>query len=118
MSQLLRALDIQKKRNPLPCSEFCLLVLYLSNKLSPHSVPENPMPPLSPLPPPTQAQVRAQEVGRVRDFPGGNVATSASRIAFLQRLCPLKKYLSLVDFVQTVVGAFFDYGYWLYLFDF
>ena len=98
--QLLRTLKTQKKRNPLHRREFCLLIiLYLSKKLSLYSVLEKPMLPVSP--------VRAREVGRIKDFPGGNVATSASRIAFLQSLCRLPKYLHLVDLVEAVVGAFF-----------
>jgi hypothetical protein len=60
------------------------------------------------LPVSPQRQVRGREVGRVKDYPGGNIATSASRKAFLQSLCPLPKYLDLVDLVQAVVGAFFD----------
>jgi hypothetical protein len=74
-------------------------MLYLSNKSSPYySDLEKPILPVSPLP-----QVRNREAGRVKDFPGGNVATSASRIAFLKSLCTLPKYLHLVDFVQAVV---------------
>lgn len=53
-------------------------------------------------------QVRAREVGRVKNFPGGNAATSASRIAFLKSLCRLPRYLDLVNLVQAVVRAFFD----------
>jgi Na+/glutamate symporter len=56
---------------------------------------------------PPQPQVRARELGRVKDFPGGNLASSASRIAFLQSLCKLPKYLHLVNLVEPLVGAFF-----------
>ena len=94
-----------KKKNPLPHREFCLLMykLYLSNKLSQYSVLEKSITPMSP----PQPQVRARELGRVKDFPGGNLATSASRIAFLQSLCKLPKYLHLVNLVEPSVGAFF-----------
>ena len=91
-----------EKRNP--CCELCLLILYLSNKLCLYSVSEEPMLPMSPPEP----QVRTQEAGRVKDFPGGNVTMSASRIAFLRSLCQVPKYLHLVDLVDAVVGAFFD----------
>jgi hypothetical protein len=46
---------------------------------------------------------------RVKEHPGGNVATSSSRMAFLKRLCPLKKYGDLVDLVQQVVRNFLSY---------
>jgi hypothetical protein len=95
-----------KKRNPLSSRKFHLLIVYLCLILSPYSVSENPALPVSPQP-----QVRSREVGRVKDFPGGNIATSASRIAFLQSLCPLPKYLDLVDLVLPVVGALSSQGY-------
>lgn len=56
------------------------------------------------LTPPPQARTR--ESSRVKEFPAGNTATSASRIAFLNSLCSSPKFRALVDLVQAVVRAF------------
>lgn len=75
----------------------------MAKKKSPFSASPNPTPP--PVSP-SQHQVRAREAARVKDFPGGNIATSASRMAFLRRLCTMPKFLEMVDLVQAVVGPF------------
>jgi len=49
---------------------------------------------------------RVREHARVKVFPAGNVTTSGSRIAFLQSLCKLPKFLTLVDLVPTVVSHY------------
>ena len=54
-------------------------------------------------PSPSQAQIRTRDASRVKDYPAGNVATSAAQIGFLRRLCGLSKFGSMVDYVQTVV---------------
>jgi hypothetical protein len=46
---------------------------------------------------------RVRGAGRVKAFPAGNTATSASRIAFLNSLCSLPTFRALVDLVQPVV---------------
>jgi len=56
------------------------------------------------MPLPSQHQGRVREHSRVKEFPAGNATTSASRIAFLQSLCAIPKFLSLVDSVETVVS--------------
>jgi hypothetical protein len=53
---------------------------------------------------PVQQQVRGRESTRVKEFPAGNIATSASRISFLQSLCNIPQYLSLVDLVPALVS--------------
>jgi hypothetical protein len=58
------------------------------------SPPEKPIGLVSPSRPPT----------RVKPFPAGNTSTSASRIAFLNSLCQVSKFSSLVNLVQHVVG--------------
>ena len=49
-------------------------------------------------------QGRGRENTRVKEFPAGNVTTSSSRISFLQSLCKVPKYLSLVDLVPILVS--------------
>lgn len=66
--------------------------------------PEDPVSP--------QPQVKAREASRVKEYPAGNLATSASRIAFLRSLCSLPKFLALVDVVAKVVRALLLYGCW------
>jgi hypothetical protein len=56
--------------------------------------------------PSPQHQGRGRENTRVKEFPAGNVTTSASRIAFLQSLCRIPKFLSLVDLVLAVVRQY------------
>ena len=53
-----------------------------------------------------KAQGRVRDVSRVKDFPAGNVATSTSRIAFLNSLCKLPKFKVLLDLVPAVVRVF------------
>ena len=50
--------------------------------------------------------VQLREVTRVKDFPAGNAATSASRIAFLHSLCKLLHFVLLLDLVPSVVRNF------------
>jgi len=40
----------------------------------------------------------------MKEFPAGNVVSSASRIAFLESLCKHEKFLSLAGLVQAMVG--------------
>ena len=54
---------------------------------------------------PVQQQVRGREFTRVKEFPAGNIVTSASRISFLQSLCNIPQYLSLVDLVPALVSS-------------
>ena len=42
---------------------------------------------------------------RVKEFPAGNNATSASRITFLQSLCKHPKFTFLVDTIQPMVSS-------------
>ena len=50
-------------------------------------------------------QGRARAKTRVKEFPARNVVTSSSRITFLQSLCKMPKFLSLVEFVDVVVSC-------------
>ena len=50
--------------------------------------------------------VLSREVARVKEFPAGNAATSASRITFLHSLCKLPKFVLLLNLVQSVVHNF------------
>lgn len=71
-------------------------------KILPFRALEKEKDPVSSLP----AQGRVREASRVKEFPAGNIATSASRIAFLNSLCGLPKFRALLDLVQQVVRAF------------
>lgn len=51
-----------------------------------------------------EPQGRARDHTRVKEFPAGNVTTSSSRISFLQSLCRIPKFRSLVDLVPFVVS--------------
>jgi hypothetical protein len=53
---------------------------------------------------PAHRQGRGRESTRVKEFPAGNITTSASRISFLQSLCNIPKFLKLVDLVPAVVS--------------
>jgi hypothetical protein len=53
-----------------------------------------------------RAKSRAQKAPRVKEFPAGNVATSASRIRFLESLCQFPKFLSLLDLLPALVSTF------------
>jgi hypothetical protein len=46
---------------------------------------------------------RNRDLSRVKDYPSGNASSSVSRMAFLQSLCKIEKYLCLVDKVAPVV---------------
>jgi hypothetical protein len=50
---------------------------------------------------------KVRDLSRVKDYPAGNLSTSSSRMAFLQSLCKLPKFSSLVDLVAAVVRIFF-----------
>ena len=50
--------------------------------------------------------VQLREVTRVKEFPAGNAATSALRIAFLHSLCKLPHFVLLLDLVPSVVHNF------------
>lgn len=52
-----------------------------------------------------QPQRTSREASRVKDFPAGNVTTSASRVAFLRSLCRSEKFGELIELVQAVVCA-------------
>ena len=53
---------------------------------------------------PANRHGRGRESARVKEFPAGNITTSASRISFLQSLCNIPKFLTLVDLVPAVVS--------------
>lgn len=42
----------------------------------------------------------------VKEFPAGNLATSSSRMAFLQTLCRAPKFRSMIDLIPAMVCAF------------
>ena len=50
--------------------------------------------------------VQLREVTRAKEFPAGNAATSALRIAFLHSLCKLPHFVLLLDLVPSVVCNF------------
>lgn len=53
----------------------------------------------------TPPQTRVDKANNVAEFPAGNTATSASRIAFLNSLCRLPNYSGMVDLVHAVVRS-------------
>jgi len=55
---------------------------------------------------PVPKQARGRESVRMKEFPAGNVVTSASRISFLHSLCNIPKFSSLVDLVPALVSQF------------
>jgi hypothetical protein len=57
---------------------------------------------------------------RVKEHPAGNVATSASRKAFLQSLCACPEFLTLVDMIPAVVRClhFREFNYMIFNFQF
>ena len=60
---------------------------------------------------PIQQQRKGRESTRVKVFPAGNTVMSASRVSFLQSLCNIPKFLSLVDLVTALVTLFTNTGY-------
>ena len=47
-----------------------------------------------------------QEKSRMKEFLAGNIATSSSRIAFLESLCNLPKFQEMVDLVLIMVSLY------------
>ena len=57
--------------------------------------------------PSKKKRVGNRETTRVKEYPGGNTATSSSRIAFLKTLCKVPSFLSLADLVPALVSCFY-----------
>ena len=72
---------------------------------------ESKLPRSEKVQPVSSVEHQGRSEGRFKEFPAANVTTSSSRIAFLQRLCKIPKFLSLVDHVPRVVSNNFVRNY-------
>jgi hypothetical protein len=84
----------RKSRNPGEFSNFYKIYSKISYYCSSTKTKEPPAAPAN------------QAKRTVKEYPSGNTATSASRIAFLRSLCSLDRFGIFVNFVQKVVSKF------------
>ena len=55
--------------------------------------------------PAKRLRVGSRDTARVKEYPAGNVATSSSRMAFLQSLCSIPNFQKMIDLVPMVVSS-------------